>query len=157
MSSGLKEPSSRGERFRPRHGGSRGRYGHSRRPRGNAPSQCCYETVSCRYNSARTHLPGSDECARPSIPAGDEEAKRVAEAEGYACQERPLFALDPVVVPDVVCIREDGVEAEEGRRVEVVFPGQRYVEGRAHYFGRFDLDRAPATSVRAVYSRKEFP
>ncbi len=101
----------------------------------------CSRTPSIKL---RTHLLSRDPCARPSIPASDEEAKRVPEAEGDTCQERPLFALDPVVIPDKVCVREDGVEAEEGGRVEVVYPGDRFMEGRAHYFGRFDLDRAPA-------------
>ena len=59
------------------------------------------------------------------------------------CKERPFFALQPVVVLDVVRVGENGVEGEEWDSIQVGVPWQADMQGRPRNFGGNDLDRAP--------------
>lgn len=58
-------------------------------------------------------------------------------AERNTGEEGPLFADEPGVVLDIVRVCQDGVEAEKGKAVEMVVPGDANVEA-----GPLDLLRA---------------
>lgn len=90
-----------------------------------------------------THLARGDPGLRPGIPLCEQETERVPQSQGHAREKGPLFTLQPVVVLDVVRIREERVETQEGDSVQVGVPRQADVQGHARNFGRDDLDRAP--------------
>ena len=60
-----------------------------------------------------------------------------------ACEERPLFADEPRVILDIVCVGKEGVEGEKGDSVEVDVPGDGPVQAGTRNFRRPDRDRNP--------------
>lgn len=71
----------------------------------------------------------------------------MSNTESDASQERPLFALDPVVVLDVICICEDGIQRQEGDSVQVCICWYRLVKCCSRDFRRLDLDGHPVCRV----------
>ena len=73
-----------------------------------------------------------------------------------AGEEGPLFALEPVVVADVVGVREERVEGQERDGVEIRVPRQRLVQRRCRDFGRLDSDGCPAIRLVSTEEINEY-
>ena len=67
----------------------------------------------------------------------------MSDTKGRTRQEGPFDAFEPVIILDVVCIRENRVEGEEWDSIQVGVPWQTDMQGRPRNFGGNDLDRAP--------------
>ena len=97
-----------------------------------------------RVEGPETHF----SCGNPSpcccAPLGDQEAESMTCPQAGACEECPLFADEPFIVLDVVCVGEEGVKGEKGDGIEVGVPGDGPVQAGTRNFGRPDRDRNPA-------------
>lgn len=71
--------------------------------------------------------------------------------ESYAGKESPLFALDPVLIPDIISISQQRVECKEWEGVEMEEPRNCIVDTRPSDLGGVDVDVDPGESV-SIYS-----
>ena len=67
----------------------------------------------------------------------------MSDTKGRTRQEGPFDAFEPVIILDVVRIRENGIEGEEWEGVKICVCRQSFVQSCTSYFRRFDLDSNP--------------
>ena len=105
----------------------------------------CLESVTLesRDQSFRTHLPRCDPSLSIGTPPCNQEAQSMPRSQGHASQKRPLFALQPVIILDVIRIRKKGIERQEWESVKVVLPWNGSMEARARYVGGLYFDGHP--------------
>jgi len=105
----------------------------------NAPSG-----LEKRVKGPEAHLSCGNPSPRSCAPFGDQEAESMAGPQAGTCEECPLFADEPFVVLDIVCVGEEGVKGEKRDGVEVGVPGDGPVQGGTRNFGRPDRNSNPA-------------
>ena len=64
------------------------------------------------------------------------------------CEEKsPFFRLDPRVILDKVGVEVNGVERQEGERIDVPQQGHRSIEANRRNVGRLNRDSRPEQVV----------
>jgi hypothetical protein len=89
------------------------------------------------------HLLGRNPCLRSSAPLCDQKTESMTSTQRNTRQKSPLFAFQPLIILDVVCIGQKRIEREERNCVEISVPRNRCMQARARDFGRDDRYRHP--------------
>lgn len=59
-----------------------------------------------------------------STPSGGQETESMAGTQSDAAKKSPFFALDPIIVPNIVGIREERIKTKEWNGVYIRVPRQ---------------------------------
>lgn len=96
-----------------------------------------------RHMNFRAYIRGSDPSSSSRTPFCYEKTKRMPGTEGNAGKKSPFFALEPIIVLDIVGICEQGVQGEEGEGIQMEVPWNCGLEGCPRNFWRPNVDANP--------------